>query len=405
MHLGQAQGCMGRVATKLAYSRNGSFDLRNVPAADYDACSYISVAPYTQVFGGHIEIANARANIYDTVSDYIHPDAPISIGAGSTVKGVTIVCNVPDGADLEWFNGQVIKNLSTNAQAENDTNGYLTDFNGQVIEDINFVTPIGFVRSRRTLAAIDRALEFSKDANGALLVAEQALTEPQKAQVWRNLGLDGISSLEFVASIDNCTDSSKTYVLPDGRTVAYAEKPSYTNQLPTASDGVGGVYNATETPGYSAGYVGAGGVVQSATKWCVTGFIPVRVNDVIRLNNLRFWETDTGVIASADSKASFHFYDENFGHLLSSASYGPGSVPSSAWAPQYDSTGNLVECKVPSSYNSAIRYMRLCVRSINSDSIVTVNEIVGPPVVEFGDTGLRFITAEMYNKIIALLGV
>jgi hypothetical protein len=395
---------MGRVATKLAYSRRSNFDLRNVPAGDYDKCSYISIAPYTQVFGGHIEVANAKANIYDAVSDYVHPDAPISIGAGSTVKGVTVVCNVPDGADLDYFNSKVIKSLSTNAQAENDSSGYLTDFDGKVIEDINFISPIGFVRSRRTLAAPERTLEYSKDANGALLVEEQALTEPQKAQVWRNLGLDGISSLEFVASIDNCTDSSKTYVLPDGRTVSYAEKPSYTNKLPTSSDGAGGVYNAAETPGYSTGYVGAGGVVQPATKWYVTGFIPIRANDVIRMQNLRFMETDTGVIASGDSKASFHFYDSNYSHLLSSASYGPDNLPSTAWAPQYDATGNLVECKVPSSYNASIRYMRVCVRSINADAIISVNEIIGPPTVEFGDTGLRFVTEEMYNKIIALLG-
>ena len=404
MHMGQATGCMGRVATKLAYSRKGSFDLRVVPAVDYDKCSYISIAPYTQIFGGHIEVANAKANIYDAVSDYVHPDAPISIGAGSTVKGVTVVCNVPDGADLDYFNSRIIKSLSTNAQAENDTSGYLTDFDGKVIEDINFITPIGFVRSRRTLAAPERTLEFSKDANGALLVEKQALTEPQKAQVWKNLGLDGISSLAFVDSIDKCTDSAKTYVLPDGRTVAYAEKPSYTNKLPTSSDGAGGVYNAAETPGYSTGYVGGGGVVQTATKWSVTGFIPIRPNDVIRMQNLRFMETDTGVIASGDSKASFHFYDASYKYLLSSASYGPDNLPSTAWAPQYDATGNLVECKVPSSYNSAIRYMRLCVRSINADSIISVNEVIGPPTVEFGDTGLRFVTEEMYNKIIALLG-
>lgn len=163
IHLGQAVACMGRVATKNVYSRDATFDLRTLSDADYEYCSYISIAPNTRVFGGHIELVNVSANPMDSSSGYVHPNAPISIGTGSTVKGVTIKCNVPYDADTEHFNKCVIKNLSTYAEASNDTRNYLTDFDGQTIEDIVFITPVGLVRSRRTSAALDRTLEFDSE--------------------------------------------------------------------------------------------------------------------------------------------------------------------------------------------------------------------------------------------------
>lgn len=404
MHLGQAVACMGRVATRTAFSRNSSFDLRNVSNADYEYCSYISIAPYTQVFGGHIEVSNVKANIMDSASEYVHPDAPISIGTGSTVKGVTIKCNVPYDADVDYFNKQVIKSLSTNAEAENSTTEYVTDFDGKTVEDVNFITPVGFIRSKRALGALDRVLEFSKVANGAVLYDEQKLTESQKAQVRTNIGLDNISSLEFVATIDSCTDSNKTYVLPDGRTVAYAEKPSYTNQLPIAIDSTGAIYNGGI--GYVDGaYISGDNYTDTtATNWDVTGYIPVKTGDIVRLKNLRFFETDVNVIPAANTKVTVKFYDKNFTWKVSSSNYSPTSLPSSAWSPVYDETGNVVQFKVPTAYSSNnIAYMRMCVRSITPDSIITVNEEIGPPKAEFGDTGLRFVTEAMYKKIEALL--
>ena len=402
MHLGQAIACMGRVATRSAYSRSSTFNLQD-ENVDYEYCSYISIAPYTQVFGGHIELANVKANIMDEASDYVHPDAPISIGTGCTVKGVTIKCNVPYDANLDYFNKQVIKNLSTNAESSNDTTSYMTDFDGITVEDVNFITPIGFIRSKRTIGALDRTLEFSKDSNGAVLYDEQDLTEAQKSQARKNVGLDNVSSLEFVASMDACTDSTKTYVLPDGRTVAYAEKLSYTNQLPIAVDNTGAIYNGGK--GYVDGaYIdGDNYTDKSATNWDVTGYIPVKTGDIVRLKNLRFFETDTNVIAASSSKTTVKFYNSSFTWTNSSSNYSPASLPSSAWSPVYDETGNVIQFTVPTAYNGkGIAYMRMTVRSITPESIITVNEEIKPPTASFGETGLRFVTEAMYQKLAGL---
>ena len=177
IHLGQATACMGRVATKYAYARSGGFNLQNVPDADYEYCSYISIAPNTQVFGGQIDLVNVRANPMDTSSSYVHPNAAISIGAGSTVKGLIIQCDIPHNADAAYFNTNVIKNLSTHAEATNDATNYLTDFDGSTIEDIGFVTPSRFVRSMRTQSTPTRWLDAPKDGKDGTSVTVKTVTE------------------------------------------------------------------------------------------------------------------------------------------------------------------------------------------------------------------------------------
>lgn len=162
MHLGQATACMGRVATKYAYTRSGGFNLQNVPDSDYEYCTYISIAPNTQVFGGQIDVVNVAANPKDSASGYLHPNAVLSIGTGSTVKGLIVKCNIPHSADATYFNTNVIKNLSSYAEATNDGNNYLTDFDGSTIEDIGFVTPTRFVRSLRTKTVTARTLITSE---------------------------------------------------------------------------------------------------------------------------------------------------------------------------------------------------------------------------------------------------
>lgn len=408
IHLGQAVLCMGRVATRTAYARSATFDLRTIADADYEYCSYISIAPNTQVFGGHIEMTNVKANILDTASDYVHTDTPISIGTGSTVKGVTIKCNVPYDADLEYFNSHVIKNLSTHNQSGNDFTGYLTDFDGNTIEDINFITPIGFVRSKRTYTVKDRVLEFSKDANGAFVMYDpQSLTEPEKAQARKNIGLDNISSLEFVASMDDCTDTSKTYVLPDGRTVASAVelREYYTNLIPkaqTATDS--SIYYGV---GYRKAYfTGETEVVPTENDWYATGYIPVTKNssgDII----LRFENMDVMSMASGQTstKMLIKMYKADKSLIATSGWWMPSALPPSGWSPAYNNEGNIKQLKIHKNYKANTAYVRLCVDYMNADSIITCNEEIIPPetISFFGDTGLRFIPEDKYNKLMALI--
>lgn len=163
IHLGSVSNCVGRAAIMYSFERGETFDLTNVPAEDYEYCSMISIAPDTSVFGGDIDISNMCANIGDVAGVYVHPAAVISIGEDSTVKNVSIRCNIPKDANEDYFNTQVIKNLSTYAESSNDTRNYITDFDGKTIEDINFITPHGFIKSTRTISVPDRKLEITSD--------------------------------------------------------------------------------------------------------------------------------------------------------------------------------------------------------------------------------------------------
>lgn len=221
LHLGQATACMGRVATKNAYSRSGSFDLTAIPDSDYEYCSYISIAPNTQVFGGQIDVVNVSANPMDTASGYVHPNAVISIGSGSTVKGLIIKCNVPYDADLAYFNRNVIKNISTHAESTNDTNSYLTDFDGSIIEDINFVTPIGFVTSKRTKAVPERQIESTNGVGSIMTTIDKEVpTVNINDNVWEP-GYFNADGADYVGSYAAQSFRNVNYIpVKGGETIA-----------------------------------------------------------------------------------------------------------------------------------------------------------------------------------------
>lgn len=223
IHLGQATNCMGRVATKKTYARNTSFDLRNIPEADYEYCSYFSIAPNTSVFGGLLDVTNVSANVFDTSSNYVHPNSVISIGEGSTVKGLVIKCSLPDGANVGYFNSNVIKNLSSYAEASNDNTNYITNFDGNTIEDISFVTPIGLARSKRTVAKPDRQIAIIDDT---LQVVSDMVTDVGISIPSINLN-DGVYEYgRFAAAGTEYSDQSafrsKNYIpVEGGRTITF----------------------------------------------------------------------------------------------------------------------------------------------------------------------------------------
>ena len=83
---------------------------------------------------------------------------------------------------------------------------------------------------------------------------------------------------EFANSIEECTDSSKLYVLPDGFIYSYtkkAEQEVFTDVLKDVG------YKEHMRINSSGGIVG-----YDTTESDVTGFIPVKLGDVIRLENI-----------------------------------------------------------------------------------------------------------------------
>lgn len=177
IYLGQATNCTGRVAAKYAFARGTTFDLRNIPTEDYEYCSYISIAPNMMVLGGMIDVSNINSDIFDTASNYVHPNSILSIGVGSTVKDVIIKGNVPGNADAEYFSRNVILNLSNYANYGEGDKNYIANFDGETIEDIAFITASGFMRSVRTMTEKNRVIVKATPQKGVDYWTEDEIAE------------------------------------------------------------------------------------------------------------------------------------------------------------------------------------------------------------------------------------
>lgn len=158
------------------------------------------------------------------------------------------------------------------------------------------------------------------------------------------------------------------YVVRIGRGESYnIAITTYKNQITDSIDSNGMIYNEK---GYKQVKI-SGETESNSTDRYSTGFIPVRLNDLVYFKNCNVYNLSD----STRLVACFNFYDCNFNHLGVSASYGMTNHPSNAWEPIHDdTTGDLIQVKIPNSYSSSIRYMRITMHNITDDSIVTVNE-------------------------------
>lgn len=146
---------------------------------------------------------------------------------------------------------------------------------------------------------------------------------------------------------------------------------AYTNQLPIATDADGNVYN---TVGYKDNTrINSSGVETEATGWDLTGFIPVQIGDVVRMANMTFFDlTETETY----NRSSFKFYDSSYALVVESDTFTLSNLPSDAWSAVYGDNGDLIQFTVPTSYKNSVRYVRICARDLNENTIITVNEVI-----------------------------
>lgn len=180
-----------------------------------------------------------------------------------------------------------------------------------------------------------------------------------------NVGRGDTRTISITAS--DTPEEPDTPVFPEG---------DYTNQIPISIESDGTLYNGGK--GYKENYrINSSGAETAdyATGWDITGFIPVRPNDIVRFANCMFYDMDGS--HGTQSRASFAMYDESFVLMTKSADYTPTSTPSTAWSPVHDSNGDLIQVTIPTAYGSGVRYMRIAMADINEYSVITVNEEFG----------------------------
>lgn len=214
---------------------------------------------------------------------------------------------------------------------------------------------------------------------------------------------------EYVNSIEECTDTTKLYVLPDGYVYGYmmTEKAvgGYTNQIPISTDESGNIYNGK---GYKDGYRFNSSNNEAAnTGTFITGFIPVKVGDTVRLNGNYidadnslaasighlFFKSDKTMIGNRSDMASSEITGRNYSALEVNAD---GYVTSFTLNKEWTYFDDWAE----------LGYIRLNLLGSGEGCIVTVNEeiVEGQVVKEYGwaNTGHAFVPADYEDRIITL---
>ena len=152
-------------------------------------------------------------------------------------------------------------------------------------------------------------------------------------------------------------------------TVIDPSAPSYTNLLPSATDTDGSIYNGV---GWKEGYrLSSDGAPTGQDGSYLTGFIPVKIGDVVHLKNVK-WQNDvTTGLNSGNQRVSF--YDANKAHLGQSNAIGLGGMLSGVKDDNNIWTQFTVKNWSGVDLGNAA-YFRLNCAEISGDSIITVNE-------------------------------
>ena len=146
---------------------------------------------------------------------------------------------------------------------------------------------------------------------------------------------------------------------------AYAEIAlACTNQIPISTDANGNIYNNI---GYKAKTYINNGVEKTNTETCLTGFIPCKVGDVIRLKNMPFNSTVNSC------RLSFFDSDKTFiSEAIVTSTYHMDTYHKGV----KDSDGNYIcwTIKDVTGYTTDCAFVRITAISITDESIVTINE-------------------------------
>ena len=162
--------------------------------------------------------------------------------------------------------------------------------------------------------------------------------------------------------------------------VAVAAKPKYTNQIPNSITSSKTPYVGTNgEDGYKVGYrLNSSGVEAAASGIAVTGFIPVKLNDVIYFKNVGFKVGDSNY-----SYSYISFYDSSFNPVGTGHASNFTTNVTNTYTTY--SNGQLASVTVNTSKNSGLSkaaYMRISYMYATGyggtgnagDAIVTVNE-------------------------------
>lgn len=163
--------------------------------------------------------------------------------------------------------------------------------------------------------------------------------------------------------------------------------PAYTNQIPLSTDASGAVLNGV---GYQSGTLNMSGAVATGSSF-VSGFIPVKKGDVIRVKDPSSTSFSTGLVFAMykQDKATGNNIGRYINTMQASNAYGAVSISGNVLTWDTSSIGYY--------FWSDFAYLR--VTTYSSDAIVTINEAIKEttqtvmtltPAVKVGKENLNF---------------
>ena len=138
--------------------------------------------------------------------------------------------------------------------------------------------------------------------------------------------------------------------------------PAYTNQIPLSTDASGAVLNGV---GYESGTLNTNGIVETGNKF-VSGFIPVKKGDIIRIKDPSSADFSTGFVFALynSNKATGNNIGRYINTIQASEAYGTVSI-----------SGNILTWDTSSiSYYFWNDFAYLRVTTGSANSVVTINQ-------------------------------
>lgn len=233
---------------------------------------------------------------------------------------------------------------------------------------------------------------------------KQYILSDTQAFIIEELALRGQLKPEFAQSVEQCTDETKLYVLPDGYIYAYMLAPGaglYVNHLPIAKDTDGSVYNSIGYKPNTRLSISSGVFDErTETGWCASGLIKATYGDVVRLENCVCTKSNP---AGDSHRGGVFGADENGAFVAGNTSTISDitSNTSNPWQIVYDEDGdNIIQFTIPSHLKNST-YIRIVVQEFNANSIITVNEEIvdAEPVKAWVNTGRAFVPADYEGRI------
>lgn len=203
---------------------------------------------------------------------------------------------------------------------------------------------------------------------------------------------------EFVNSVEECVDTTKLYVLPDGYIYAYMYQDAQIiqtkiNHLSLATDTSGAICNGV---GYEDGYLSSStGNVGSKSGYSTTGFIKIGVGtsedstgeQIINLSGINALPTDTYV------RICFYDADKNFIKCQTANAFALDStynvnpryeLGDDGYISLLDVSKYTYYLKNDASINKTAAFFRLCAPTFNSNTFINVNGEYTETIVEQG---------------------